>query len=211
MKKLRLNFIISLLIIWLPVVVELLLWNKLPTRIATHFNASMVADTYSSKAFAVFSIPLIMTTAQVLIVFLILHDPKNQNIMPWINYLVMFLVPIIGLMASVMIFSTALGYNLFAAKQAGLSLTSGIVFILIGIVLRRVRPNYTIGIRLPWTLNSDENWIRTHKFAAKFYISGGVLMLLTGLIPVKLLFLPIALIVIIVPCMYSYRLYKKGI
>lgn len=211
MRKLRSNFTISLLIIWLPVVVELFFWNKLPTRIATHFNASMVADTYSSKAFAIFSMPLIMTAAQLLVVFLILHDPKNQNVTPWINYLVMFIVPVIGLVATIGIFSTALGYNLFAFKQTGLNLMTGAIFIVIGVVLRKVRPNYTIGIRLPWTLNSDENWIRTHKFAAKFYIGGGIIMLLTGFIPIKLLFLFVALVVIIVPCWYSYRLYKKGI
>ena len=88
----------------------------------------------------------------------------------------------------------------------------GILFIVIGNYLPKCKQNYTIGIKLPWTLNSEENWNKTHRF-------GGIVFVLFGLIQIAGAFLDFGGIitmitifaVLLIPMIYSFILYKKGI
>jgi uncharacterized membrane protein len=79
--------------------------------------------------------------------------------------------------------------------------------------MHNIKPNYFAGIRLPWTLENEENWKKTHLLAGKLFFAGGLLIailcLLTPVIISIILFITITIIVTIIPGVYSYRLYKK--
>ncbi|MCQ2355795.1 MAG: SdpI family protein, partial [Methanocorpusculum sp.] len=84
----------------------------------------------------------------------------------------------------------------------------------IGNYLPKSKQSYTVGIRLPWTLNSEENWNRTHHLAGYLWILGGVLLLLCAFLPAvwSLPVLVILLILVVgIPFAYSYSLYRKGV
>lgn len=87
----------------------------------------------------------------------------------------------------------------------------GVVFIIIGNYLPKCRQSYTVGIKLPWTLDSEENWNRTHRMAGGLWMAGGaVLMLLSLLGQISVfIFLPVVLVMTLVPTVYSYLLYRK--
>ena len=87
----------------------------------------------------------------------------------------------------------------------------GLIFIAIGNYLPKCKQNYTIGIKIPWTLASEENWNRTHRFAGWVWVGGGVVMLLSGFLGIFWLTLVPAIIMAAVPLIYSYILHKKGI
>ena len=78
----------------------------------------------------------------------------------------------------------------------------------IGNYMPKIRRNYTIGISLPWTLDNNDNWIRTHRLAGKMWVIGGVLLFVNAFIQiaVDLVVLLIFGIVIVVPMIYSYWL-----
>ena len=89
----------------------------------------------------------------------------------------------------------------------------GLLFAFLGNVMHQIKPNYFVGIRLPWTLSSDDNWRRTHQIAGKIWFGGGILLALLGLfVPVLIgaTILPIFIfIMVLIPSIFSFRLYQK--
>ena len=88
----------------------------------------------------------------------------------------------------------------------------GLLFIYLGKTMSRIRFNYTMGIRTPWTLASEDVWQRTHRFAGPLWLIGGIVMLIIAFLPGSLAFILmfiIVAIIAIVPILYSYFIYIK--
>ncbi len=77
-----------------------------------------------------------------------------------------------------------------------------------------LKPNYFAGFRLPWTLENEDNWRKTHHLAGRFWFGGGLLSALLFLVlPYKtafIFFIVLMLIIIFIPGVYSYQLFKKS-
>ena len=69
--------------------------------------------------------------------------------------------------------------------------------------------NYTMGIKVPWTLNSDENWNKTHRFAGMLWVAGGVIVLIASFLKAIFLLPAIIIVCAVLPMVYSYVYYKK--
>ncbi len=76
-----------------------------------------------------------------------------------------------------------------------------------------MKPNYVAGFRLPWTLKNEDNWRRTHHIAGRLWFGGGLLSaMLFLLLPFKFAVISVIIlfsILVLLPAIYSYRLYKK--
>lgn len=92
------------------------------------------------------------------------------------------------------------------------SLLMGVIFLVTGNYLPKCRQNYTIGIKLPWTLDDEENWNYTHRLAGKLWMIGGVLIILLGfqtVVPSMAVSMTIMVVVTMIPAIASYLYYKK--
>ena len=87
----------------------------------------------------------------------------------------------------------------------------GLLFAIIGNYLPKCKQNYTIGIKIPWTLHSEENWNRTHRFAGRIWVAGGLIIMLTGFYGSFVIFFSVTLLIALVPILYSFLLHRKGI
>jgi len=87
-----------------------------------------------------------------------------------------------------------------------------LMFMLIGNYMGNFRPNYFVGIKVPWTLNSDEVWIRTHKLAGKLWFWGGLAGIVLYFITERLdwVIIPLTILLVLVPMVYSYIIYQKA-
>ena len=90
--------------------------------------------------------------------------------------LIFWLVPVISLLANCSTYLIALGVDF--SIEIFISALIGVFFIVLGNYMPKLQQNYTIGIKLPWTLNSEENWNRTHRLGGKLYIVMGIAMIL---------------------------------
>lgn len=81
----------------------------------------------------------------------------------------------------------------------------------IGNYLPKIKQNYTMGIKISWTLDSETNWNKTHRLAGWLWIGGGVLFLGNALIQSWLLPAIALVLMIVVPMVYSFILFKKGV
>ena len=208
-KKHLKTLIITSIVILLPMLAGLILWNQLPEQIPTHWNAAGEIDGWSSKAFAVFGLSSILLAAQWICVLGTAADPKKSNHSDKILQLVLWIVPVLSVVMYAMTFAAALGHQV--RMEVMMPVLIGLMFVIIGNYLPKCQQNYTVGIKLPWTLNSEENWNKTHRFAGRLWSVCGLVILFTGFFGGFWVFFVISFLMVLAPTIYSYLLHRKGI
>ncbi len=208
-KKNIKRLLITSVVILLPMLAGLILWNKLPNSVPVHFGPTGEADGFASRGVAVFVMPLVLLAVHWLCTLGTAADPKHKNVDGKPLTLVLWICPLISLLVNGVVYTTALGIAINIMMVFGLFF--GCLFVVIGNYMPKCRQSYTLGIKLPWTLNDEDNWNRTHRFAGRLWIVGGLAMIVTAFIGELLAYamIGIILVMVIIPTAYSYRLYKK--
>ncbi len=191
----------------LPILAGLILWDKLPDEIATHFNADGVADGFSSKGFAVFGLPLFLLILHWVCVLATSADPKSKNHSGKMLRITLWICPVCSLLVSSLSYTYSMGITVDISLI--MMLVFGVMFIVIGNYLPKCKQNYTIGIKISWTLNDEENWNYTHRISGKIWVAGGIAILLTSVFRQIWLFAVITALMVIIPFICSYVFYKK--
>lgn len=210
LKKYSKTLIVTTIIILLPVLAGIILWNKLPEQIPTHFNAAGEVDVYGSKAFAVFGLPLMLVAFQWLCaVGSLKMDPKAKNLEGKVFSLVLWIIPVLSIVMNALVYCTALGMNMNV--QIIVPLLMGLLMVIIGNWLPKCKPTWTLGIKLPWTLADEDNWNRTHRFAGPVWVVCGLVIMLCALIGGAFLWVIAAALVVMIaaPTVYSFLLFRE--
>lgn len=209
-RKNKGKLILTSIVILLPILVGLILWNVLPDKVPTHWNAEGVVDGWSGKGFAVFVLPLFLMAVHWICLLASGADPKNQNYSEKLLQIVFWICPIISVLGGILIYGTALGME-FKVDKIVLVLV-GIMFLVVGNYLPKCKQNYTMGIKIPWTLNDEENWNKTHRLGGKLWVICGFVIMLCMLVPANVMiviFIIILFTAILIPTIYSYLLHRN--
>lgn len=192
------KIIVSSVLILLPVPIGICLWDQLSAR------------QIGMAGFAVCGLPLILLAVHWICLAATAADPKNREQSRKITDLVFYLLPANSLFITAFFYTAALGNPFNAALWAPAFF--GVMFVVIGNLMPKIRPNATIGIKVSWTLNNEENWNKTHRFAGKVWVVCGFLLLLSLLLPGKItmaILLTGILGVTLLPLLYSYLIYRR--
>ncbi len=195
------------LIILLPVIAGMYFWGELPDPMATHFNFDNEANGWSPKILAVFGLPLFLLAVHVVCLAATMLDPKRKSINSKMLQMVMLICPVCSIICSIQIYGYALGVNVDGRMLVHLLL--GVIFIIIGNYIPKCRHNYTVGIRLPWTLADEENWNSTHHLAGWLYMAAGLACLLNIWLRIGWLVFAAVMAAALIPAGYSLLLYVK--
>ena len=206
-KKYKKTLIITSIILLIPVLVGVLLWDRLPDPMPSHWNIHGEVDGWSDKALTVFGLPALMLALQWVCIFASTADPKHKNYNSKMLGLAFWICPAVGLLLCAMVYLAALGYTV--TVETIMPLFMGALFMVIGNWMPKCKQTYTMGIKLPWTLASEENWNATHRFGGKVWFFGGILSMLTSFLGNFWLLMVILLMMVILPTIYSYRYYLK--
>ena len=201
--------ILTSVVILLPILAGVILWNQLPEQIPTHWNFAGEIDGWSSKPFAVFGLPLILLAMHWLCIAGTFADPKKNNHPTKILHLVLWIVPVVSALLSALTYAAAMGKDV--QMEVVMPVFIGLVLAIVGNYLPKCKQNYTIGIKIPWTLNSEENWNKTHRFAGRLWTVCGLVIMLTGFFGGFWIFFGVALLMVLAPFIYSYVLHRKGL
>ena len=207
LKKNLPKLIITSLITLIPIIIGVVLWNQLPDQVPVHWNVYGDVDRFATKAQAVFLMPVVLVALQWLCVLVTSLDPKKQNINDKIFTLVLWMIPVISLLCNSLVYATALGHEV--KVEIIMPLFMGAVFVIIGNYFPKCKQSYTVGIKLPWTLDDEENWNKTHRLAGFLWVIGGVVIMATAFLGVFWLFFVMLIPMVLIPTVYSYLLYKK--
>lgn len=199
-------------IVLLAMAASFYFYQNFPDQVPTHWNFQGEPDQYSSRALGAFLFPGIIAGMYLLFVLLPLADPKKARYEQFrrVYHIVKDLL-IIFMAAMYFLASLAgLGYNINIGTW--IPLMVGVLFMVIGNYLSKVKPNWFLGIRTPWTLSSEEVWNKTHRAGGKIFILGGLVFLFMPWLPAAWrpsALLAIVLVIVIGTFGYSYWLYRQ--
>lgn len=208
-KKNKFKLWISSFVILLPIMFGLLFWDKLPEQMVTHWGSDWNADGWSNRNFAVFALPVFILIVHWFCIFCTSKDPKNKDQSNKIFSIVLWICPIISIVTSCMIYAAALGKVI--QPNVIVYILIGLLFIIVGNYLPKCKQNYTIGTRVKWALENEENWNATHRFSGKVWVVGGVLIMVCSFFPEEIslyVFMALIIVLSIFPAGYSYYYFK---
>ena len=193
--------VISVIATLLPIIIGLALWNKLPDELPVHWGIKGNVDRLATKAEGIFIMPCLCAIIQIGVLIKLYIDPRKEQIHH----------------KPVLIYIIALGGKV--SMTMAVFFIIGVMFIGLGNYMPKLKQNYTIGIKVPWTLNSEENWNMTHRMAGKLYVVAGVISIIIALLNNVLsdevtiiIFMVVFLVTGIGSVAYSFWLYKvKGL
>lgn len=208
MKLNKKLLIITTITILLPVVIGLIFWEQLPAEMATHWGTKNEPNGWTSKAFTVFGIPAVMAALHILCLLVTYADPKKNNIGKKAIGIVYWILPATSIAVMSSTYAYALGMDINIGMVC--CILMGIIFILLGNYMPKAKRNYTFGYKIPWTLNSDENWNKTHRLAGWLMVICGFAFIINAFILSEWV-LAFCIAAALLPMVYSFVLYKKGI
>ena len=209
MKLSKTTLALAVIITLIPCLIGVFLWGRLPERIPTHFNFSGEINGYSSKGSFVIGMPVLMAAVEFLMYFFIANDPKRKNMSRKLIAITFWIIPVLTVFMMMLCYGIALGMGIDIGMAVNLFL--GIFLVIIGNYLPKTRQNYSMGIKLPWTLSSEENWNRTHRMAGWLWVAGGVLFMVNAFFKSPVLMILALILMSGVPAGYSFWLYRHGI
>ena len=216
-SKNPLRHILALVIAIIPLMYVALQWNTVPETVAVHFDIHGQADDYGSKKEMLLMAVFLSVTS--LITYLVVINAhkfdkkRTKGVKP-----VMFDTIALATVLFISILNLTIIIN---SIYPGVVLLDkvvipviGLFFIFMGNVMYNIKPNRFVGIRVPWTLNNDENWKHTHRLGSKLFFVGGILITLVSLgyeVEVSTIFMTgVVLIITITTVLYSYLYHRKS-
>lgn len=209
-KNNKWKLLVSSIVILLPIVAGLFLWNKLPEQIAVHWGVDGNPDRFAGRSFAVFAPSGFMLALHWVCVIVTALDHKNRDQNGKVIGLIFWLCPFISIFMGAVVYAAALGMEFSVISLVPAIV--GILFVVIGNYMPKCKQNHTIGIRIKWTLESEANWAATHRLCGKAWVIGGILLMLCIFLPESVTAYSVIIILsllAIIPIVYSYVYHRR--
>jgi len=202
-----------LLFLAIPLIAAILIYPYMPDMVPTHWNTQGEVDRYSSKEFGTFFLPVLNIGLYILFLVLPHLDPKRANYEKFFGSyrLIRYATHVFFLFMFAITVLVSLGYSV----DIGLWVAAGVavLFIIMGNIMGRVRHNYFVGFRYPWTLANEEVWRKTHQIGSKAMVLGGIIALIGVLLTEDNARFIILMSGIFIPTIfttvYSYLVFRK--
>lgn len=203
---------IGLVFIIATLVFGAVVFNRLPPQVATHFNARGEPDGWSTPTFAVLGMAAIPLGLLLLFNGLPRVMPRRDNFARFedtywlmVNLVIAFLCAM-----NVVLLGNALGWGISIPTTVLLGM--GGLFIVLGNVLPRTRSNWFMGIRTPWTLDSEKVWRETHRLGGRTFMAGGLVTIVAAFMPAQAqpwIAMGALIVAGFIPVVYSYIAWRR--
>ena len=203
---------IGLVVIAAMLVFTAVVYSSLPERIPTHWNFRGEVDGWSSRLWGSLLAPLVSAGIWVLLPVLRRIDPRRRNYERFdatfrllVNLLIVFFAGI-----HVIVLGAGLGWAIDMTRA--ILVIVGLMFVALGNYLPRLRSNWWMGIRTPWTLESESVWRSTHRLAGYTFVIGGLATAALALLPSPVVVgvaMAVMVTAVVVPAIYSYVAYRR--
>ncbi|WP_433764489.1 SdpI family protein [Flavobacterium ginsenosidimutans] len=188
------------------------IWNSLPEIVPIHWNSKGEIDGWGNKFTLIVMLLMLPVLTYVILSLVAKIDPKKRmSLMGGKLYQLKFvLVLFMSILALFIVYSTK---SQSTSSLSFVFIILGALFMVLGNYFKVIQPNYFIGIRTPWTLESQEVWKTTHLFAGKLWFIAGLIIILGSLIFDSSIFYKVFLTIVfsiaITPIAYSYLKYRS--
>lgn len=156
--------------------------------------------------------PPLLLVSQWVVMLAVLYANQGNEQSPKVLNLVAWILPVLSLLLGLIGQLLQSGAGSEYLIVAVLTFFMGLMFLFLGNYMPKIKQNGAVGIRIKWTLESEENWSATHRYAGKIWFAGGLVLMVSALIPsvavMLLLWIVLMTVMVALPCRYSYRFYK---
>lgn len=205
--------ILPILLILFSVISSGIMFSNMPERIPIHWNFKGEIDNWESSLNHVLIMNIVIIGIYLLFIFLPYIDPRKKRYEQFKKIYHIFKNIILVFMVGIFFLTNlnAMSYNINI--NVCIPLAVGILFIIIGNYMGKIKTNWFMGIRTPWTLSSEEAWNKTHRLGGKLFILSGFLIAIDGLLPINYrmpVFILAIAIILIGTFLGSYLIYLKN-
>jgi uncharacterized membrane protein len=202
---------------WLMIVISFALsfyfYANFPEKVPTHWNIYGQPDAWSGRAFGAFFFPFLILGLYLLFLGFPYLDPKKERYEQFSHVYHVFKGLLVAFLAGLYLFTGLVSFGWPAPVNVYVPAAIGLLFIIMGNYFGKLKTNWFIGIRTPWTLSNEEVWSKTHRLGGKLYVIFGFLTIIGAIVlpPVKVFIYFIILLIIVTfwPMVYSYLLFRK--
>ena len=181
--------------------------------LAIHWNISGVADGFAGRE-ALLIVPITTALVGGLLWLAVRYDPKRANIARSSEALGIVIVALSLLVAVVQSAIINSGFGEAARLDRAAPIAAGALFAILGYAMPNIRQNYTIGVRLPWTIESEAAWDASHRFIGGIWLLLGFVtgtLGLLGLSEVAIVVLLLGLALSVAGTLFvAYRVWSRG-
>jgi uncharacterized membrane protein len=208
--KLSRHTLINLFLILAAFAFAAAMYNSLPESVPTHWTEHGIVDGYTPKPWGVFMLPLTMVGMYLVFLILPAVSPRGFRISRFIRvYWIICTVTLVFLFVTT-VFALLMARGTPVPLNRIMTAGIGLLIIVIGNFLGKVTKNFFVGIRTPWTLASDEVWLRTHRFAGLSFVIGGFVVLIAGALGYGGSWVPFIIIAAaLISVIYSAVIFKR--
>ena len=201
-------------ILLIPAVYLAIAWKSLPETVAMHFDWKGNVDRYGTKRELIGMLVVLFFVsvfAYLLLANIYRIDPKKYAVenKERLQRLAFGFVVFMAALQCMIIYSSTQNDIRFGLLFPGM----GLLFAFIGNYMPNIKPNYFAGYRLPWTLESEDNWKKTHALVGKLWFGGGLLIAVVCIFLSNkasfIFFMAVMCVISITPVIYSYRYYLQ--
>jgi len=212
--------LLILLLLLLPMAYLGIIWNTLPAVIPSNFDVNGVPQRVGSKTdFLLLMIFLFLTNLLLYFLFRYLPDTDEAGALPQqvahdqqSYYQIRFMIHIyLAVFTGIIIFMVSRGLPFVMERWTFIGV--GLLIALLGLYLKKLQPNYFVGVRTPWTLKSSEVWKKTHIMTGNLWLYTGIVIIIAGfflaVVTGVFILIFVGAILAALPYIYSFRLYNE--
>ncbi len=208
--KINRNQLLSLALVLGAFLLTAVLYPRLPERVPTHWGLSGRPDQYTGKPWGPFAIPLAMAALYVVLSLVPAISPRGFRIEQFKRAFDVVRTSVIGFLFLIMTLVHLAALGTRVAMDRYVFAAVGLLLMVLGNYMGKFTKNFFVGIRTPWTLASDEVWLRTHRLGGKLFVLAGLALIICGVAGFGLVAVIVATaIATLVPVIYSYVLYRR--
>jgi uncharacterized membrane protein len=206
----RMTNLMSLGLVLLSVALAAALYGRLPEAVPTHWNLAGDADGFTAKPWGAFVLPTTLAGLWLLLQLLPRISPQGFRMDRFLGTFQVVQLSLMTFVFLVSVLGTLAGAGVPVSMKNAIPAALGLLFAVLGNFLGKFRRNFFAGIRTPWTLASEEVWLRTHRLGGKVFVVAGLVLLAAGLLGYgEFALLPTLVVVVVVPVASSFVLYRR--
>ncbi len=156
-------------------------WSRMPDKIPVHWNAAGQVDGWGGRFEGLLLVPILALALYLILFFIPMLDPGRANYEQFAGAYGTIRITLQGVMLGVFALTQAWALGHPIPFERAMPVLLGGMFVILGGVIGKVRPNWFVGVRTPWTLSSKLSWVKTHRLAGRLFVATGLLSIAAGL------------------------------
>ncbi len=187
-------------------------YNHFPAQVPTHWGLSGQPNGWSTRGFGAFFLPVLSLVIYLILLFLPYLDPKHKHYKDFKNVYHIFKGVIVGFMVALYFLVSFNVLNDDVSIKTIVPFSVGVLFLVLGSFMGKIKSNWFVGVRTPWTLSSETVWNKTHRLTGKTFIGGGLIFMIIPFFGERLkiwLIITTIVLLVLVPIVYSYIAYRQ--